>query len=121
MDREQIVDALRDWFDSDDWHYEYNAEKYVIKASITLDCKLRSARLYLPIRADGSYIVNLVAPIHGDPQDLGELLKYVTMANYGLANGNFEVDVHDGEIRYKSYVNCDAYETLPKEIIRNSS
>ena len=26
------------------------------------------------------------------------------MANYGLVDGNFEYDVSDGEIRYKSFV-----------------
>ena len=58
MDQEQIVDALRDWLDSDDWHYEYDAERHLIKAGITLDCKLRNARIFIPIRDDGTYIVN---------------------------------------------------------------
>ena len=28
------------------------------------------------------------------------MLRYTAQANYGLASGNFEVDVTDGEIRY---------------------
>ena len=120
MDQEQIVDAVRDWMDGDDWRYEYDAERHVIRAGITLDCKLRSARMFIPIRSDGSYIVNIVAPIKGDTKDIGELIKYITMANYGLANGNFEVDVLDGEIRYKTYVNCKGIESLSTEIIKDS-
>lgn len=120
MDQEQIVDAVRDWLDSDDWHYDYNAEKHMISAGIKLDCKMRSARVYIPIRDDNSYIVNIVAPIKGDPNDLDELIKYLTMANYGLANGNFELDVRDGEIRYKTYVNCRELESLPDRIIKDS-
>ena len=65
MDQEQIVDALRDWLDGDDWHYEYDAERHVIRAGISLDCKLRNARIFMPIREDGSYIVNIVSPING--------------------------------------------------------
>lgn len=120
MDQEQIVDAVRDWLDGDDWHYDYNAEKHMISAGIKLDCKMRSARVYIPIRDDNSYIVNIVAPIKGDPNGLDELIKYLTMANYGLANGNFELDVRDGEIRYKTYVNCRELESLPDRIIKDS-
>ena len=120
MDQDQIVDALRDWLDDDDWHYEYDAEKHLIRAGITIDGKLRSARVYIPIREDGSYIVNIVSPVNGDPKDIGELVKYLTMANYGLANGNFECDVRDGEIRYKTYVNCKEIESLPGQIIKDS-
>ena len=120
MDQEQIVDALRDWLDSDDWHYEYDAEHHVIRAGITLDCKLRNARIFIPIRGDGSYIVNIYSPVSGDPASLDELIKYVAMANYGLANGNFDIDVSDGEVRYKIYVNCKDLEKLPAQIIKDS-
>ena len=120
MDQEQIVDALRDWLDSDDWHYEYDAERHLIKAGINLDCKLRSARIFIPIREDGSYIVNIYSPVNGDPANIDELVKYVAMANYGLANGNFDIDVSDGEVRYKIYVNCKDLEKLPEQIIKDS-
>ncbi len=120
MEREQIVDAVRDWLDDDDWHYDYDAERHVIRTGVSLDCKLRSARVFIPIREDCSYIVNIVSPINGDPKDIGEMLKYLTMANYGLTNGNFELDMRDGEIRYKTYVNCKDLESLPAQIIKDS-
>ena len=120
MEQEQIVDALRDWLDDDDWHYDYDAERHVIRTGVSLDCKLRSARVFIPIREDCSYIVNIVSPINGDPKDIGEMLKYLTMANYGLTNGNFELDMRDGEIRYKTYVNCKDLESLPAQIIKDS-
>ena len=120
MDQEQIVDALRDWLDSDDWHYEYDAEHHLIRAGITLDCKLRNARIFIPIREDGSYIVNIYSPVNGDPAHIDELVKYIAMANYGLANGNFDLDVSDGEVRYKTYVNCKDMKELPEQIIKDS-
>ncbi len=76
--------------------------------------------MFIPIREDCSYIVNIVSPINGDPKDIGEMLKYLTMANYGLTNGNFELDMRDGEIRYKTYVNCKDLESLPAQIIKDS-
>lgn len=34
------------------------------------------------------------------------MAEFVCRANYGLRDGNFEMDFNDGELRYKCYVNC---------------
>ena len=119
MELEQIVDAVRDWLDGDDWNYDYDAENQLIKAGIKLKSKIRSGRIIIDIK-DSSYVVYLCAPINGDKDNLGELIRYLTMANFGLYNGNFELDVNDGEIRYKTYVNCDGLESLSSEVIQDS-
>ena len=119
MEQEQIVDAIRDLLDEDDWHYEYDAERHLIKMGVTLKSKLKSGRIYVDIKQD-CYLVYLYAPISGDKDNLGELTKYLAMANYGLINGNFELDVSDGEIRYKTYVNCDGLESLSPAVIKDS-
>ena len=119
MEQEQIVDAVRDWLETNDWQYEYNVERHVIKTSIKLKCKIKKARIYIDFM-DDYYLVYLVSPIGGDVDDLGELLKYLTMVNYGLANGNFELDMADGEVRYKIYVSCRDLAELPEAIIASS-
>ncbi len=119
MEREQIVDAVRDWLDNDDWRYEYIAEKQLIKMGVNLNSKIRTGNIFIDFKEE-SYLVYLYSPINGDKQDLEELTKYLTMANYGLVNGNFELDLRDGEIRYKSYVNCKGLDSLPVEVIKDS-
>ena len=119
MEQEEIVDAIRDWLDGDDWHYEYNAEKHLIKMGINLKSKIKSGRIFVDIKKD-CYAVYLYAPISGDKNNMGELIKYITMANYGLLNGNFEVDTDDGEIRYKTFVNCDGLQSLSPAVIQDS-
>ena len=119
MEQEEIVDAVRDWLDGDDWHYEYNAEKHQIKMGINLKSKIKSGRIFVDIKKD-CYVVYLYAPINGDKDNIGELLKYMAMANYGLLNGNFEVDPEDGEILYKTFVNCDGLKALSPEVIQDS-
>ena len=119
METEAIADAVRDYLDADDWHYEYVAEHAFIRAGVTLKCKLKNARLIIQFRKT-DYNVYMISPVSADTQNLGEVLRFAALANYGLANGNFEVDVHDGGIRYKSYVNCESYDTLPKDIIEDS-
>ena len=115
METEEIIDAVRDYLDADDWHYEYDAERNVIRAGVELKCKLKNARMIIRFRKT-DYNVYMISPVSADAENLGEVLRFAAMANYGLASGNFEVDVEDGEIRYKSYVDCDGLETLPKEL-----
>ena len=119
MDQEQISDAVRDWLDNDDWRYDYDAERHVITMGINLSSKIRSAKFLIDLQDDG-YVVFLYSPISGDKDKPEELLKYLTMANYGLRNGNFEFDLRDGEIRYKTFVNCDGLESISSEVIRDS-
>ncbi|MBQ7395807.1 MAG: hypothetical protein IJW08_04660 [Lentisphaeria bacterium] len=119
MDREKIIDAVRDWLDGDDWKYEYDVEHQVIHMGVSLDSKIKSGKIIIFFAEDG-YTVYVVLPLNGDPDNIGELLKYLTMANYGLRNGNFEVDLNDGEIRYKIFVNCDGLESLSEAVIRDS-
>ena len=103
MEKEEIIDAVRDYLDADDWHYEYDAERNVIRAGVELKCKLKNARMIIRFRKT-DYNVYMISPVSADAENLGEVLRFAAMANYGLASGNFEVDVEDGEIRYKSYV-----------------
>lgn len=119
MDQEQIVDAVRDWLDGDEWHYEYNAEHHLINMGINLKSKIKSGKIFIDIK-DDCYVVYLYSPIDGDKDKIDELLKYLTLANRGLLNGNFELDLSDGEIRYKTFVNCDGMKTLPTEVIQDS-
>ena len=119
MNQEQIVDAVRNWLDKDGWHYEYNAERHLFKMGISLKSKIKSGRIFVDVKED-CYVVYLYSPIDGDKANLSELTKYLTMANYGLLNGNFELDMQDGEIRYKTYVNCDGLESLSSEVVQDS-
>ncbi|MBR4170197.1 MAG: YbjN domain-containing protein [Kiritimatiellae bacterium] len=119
MDTEAMLNAIRDYLDDNDWNYEYDAEHSLIKMGLGMKCKLHTVRIFIDLKAD-YYLVYVVAPINADKDNLGELLRYTARANYGLINGNFELDVRDGEFRYKSYVNCDGLETLPPAIIEES-
>lgn len=119
MDTEAIVDAVRDFLDDDDWKYEYDAERKVIRADIVLDCKLKHASLRIKVR-ETSYNVYITLPISADRDTLPNVVRYTTMANYGLIPGCFEVDVEDGEVRFRSYVDADGLTALPKEVVKGS-
>ena len=119
MRTEAIVEAIGDFLDDDDWKYEYQGEKNLFKMGVSLRCRLQSTRLYIDVKED-AYLVYAISPISGVEDTTTELMRYITRANYALINGNFELDVRDGEVRYKSYVNCDGLNELSREVIRDS-
>lgn len=60
-----------------------------------------------------------VCPATNDSAALAAMAEFVCRANYGLKNGNFEMDFRDGELRYKCFVDCD--EQIPSQsIVRDS-
>ena len=103
MKTEQIIDVVRDYLDDEGLKYDFNAERNVIRLGFNLKCRLKEVELFVKIKED-YYLVQAEVPLNGDPKDLGELLKYLAMANFGLIVGNFEIDVEDGQVRYKTYV-----------------
>lgn len=60
-----------------------------------------------------------VCPATSDSAVLTAMAEFVCRANYGLKNGNFEMDFRDGELRYKCFVDCD--EQIPSQnVVRDS-
>lgn len=119
MDQEQLTDIVRDYLDKENFHYEYNAEKGYLKLGFNLKCKLKKTRMFIDIK-DHGFLVLAVSPLNADKDNLGEILKYTAMANYGLINGNFEVDVRDGEVRYKTWTATQGLDAVPNDILEDA-
>jgi len=53
------------------------------------------------------------------PEDRrADVMLFVTLANYGMQVGNFELDVADGEVRFKTSIDVEDIE-LTHELCRN--
>ena len=67
-------------------------------------------------------IIRSLFPIAVPPHELVNVACYLTMANFGLSVGNFEMDLSDGprggEVRYKTSIDARGAE-LPAPIVRN--
>ena len=119
MQKEDVVNAIRDWLDEKGFHYRYDAENDLLVTGISIGGKLNNLRLTVNF-FDPGYNVYAISPIHGDPARLDGLMNYLHQANYGLHAGNFELDVRDGEIRFKFWVPTVGLESLPEEFIHMS-
>ena len=118
MTRECIVTSIKAWLEKMKWQYNFDSNKSTFKMGVYIGGALSKVRVAIPVRND-SYLVYVVSYI-GCAENKQNAIWFLTMANYGLINGNFEVDVRDGEIRYKTYVNCIGMETLPEQVISDS-
>ena len=119
MEIDAVIDAVRNYLDDEGYRYEYNAEHKFLRLGFGVHCKLKNVRLFVEFKKIG-YVVYAIAPINADKENLFEMLKYLTMANYSLLHGNFEMDVSDGEIRYKCWIETWQLDTLGGQQIDES-
>lgn len=112
-----IAKLVKAFLDSDDWNYNFDDEKGVFTFNLSLSNKLKKISYRVRIRKY-DYVVYATSLMDADDCK-AEMAEFITRANYGLFNGNFEMDYRDGEVRYKCFVNCD--ETAPgRETVKDS-
>ena len=118
---DELVELIKEFLAEDDWKYSFDEENRVFSFSLTIDSKLKHLKYYIYVH-DDSYTVYAVSPLNADNDDkpvMASLAEFVCRANYGLRNGNFEIDMRDGEIRYKVFIDCG--NLLPSnEVVRRS-
>lgn len=97
--------------------FEHNVAKSVLRFHHTgqhgeWDC-------YAKTQEDSRVFIFYSIPAFQVPQDkMAEVAHYLCQVNYGLVMGNLEMDVTDGEIRYKTSIDVDG-DTLSLELVRN--
>ncbi len=52
--------------------------------------------------ADYQWLFFSVSPLDAPGERFAETMEYLTRANYGMTIGNFEMDLEDGEVRFKT-------------------
>lgn len=103
----EIANAITQFLDEDNWHYQFDAEDGIYRMGLELDGDLDHVDFYLRVY-DDSFTVNAVSPIKvkKDPVKRKEMAEFICRANYGLKCGCFQYDIRDGEILYRVYVPC---------------
>ena len=118
---QELVKAIRQFLIDDDWKFEFDDDTGIFRFGVNIGGKMKSTSCRILIR-DDSYTSYAISPINADTEDpdvMRNIAEFVCRANYGIKNGNFELDVRDGEIRYKVHVDCSG--GLPAaSVIKNS-
>ena len=117
----EIANVVKQFLNDDGWHYSFDEDRGIFDFSLSVRSKIQKIKYLIVVKED-EMIVYGICPIGADCDDekmMAQMAEFICRANYGLKNGNFEIDLRDGEIRYKSFIDCD--EALPStEVVKNS-
>lgn len=117
----EIANIVKQFLTDDGWHYFFDEECGIFDFGLRVKNKLRKIKYLIDIKEDEILIYG-ICPVGADSDDekmMAQMAEFICRANFGLKNGCFELDFRDGEIRYKSFIDCD--KLLPSaEAIKNS-
>lgn len=118
---DEIVEVVKKFLEEDEWIYSFNENTGVFHFDLKIRSKIQKINYVIDVHEDEIVIYGIspVAADADDPEMMRRMAEFICRANYGLKNGCFEFDFRDGEIRFKSFIDCD--KMLPStEIIKNS-
>lgn len=81
----------------------------MFKFDLKISSKIRKIKYVIDVKND-ELVVYGICPVHADEKDeemMAQMSEFLHRANYGLKNGCFEFDYEDGEIGFRSYIDCD--------------
>lgn len=115
--KNDVAELVKHFFDTDGWKYDYDEARSIFRTGMGMG-PIGKLDIVILIRKD-YYLVYAIFSSNAEEAQYVRVSEYLHRANYGLNNGNFEMDFEDGEIRYKTYVNFDGLQ-LSKEVVRDS-
>lgn len=118
----KIATLIQDFLDKDAWHYLFDSDRGVIRFNLGVSTILKNLKYHICVY-ENKYLVYAYSPIGAksdNPEQMKRMADYICRTNYAVNNGNFELDMRDGEIRYKVFVDCDGDSVPSEDILRNS-
>ncbi len=117
----ELANLVKKFLVDDDWHFAFDENTGVFEFGLRVKSKIQKINYIVDVHKD-EIVVYGMCPIGVDYTDsnmMAQMAEFLCRANYGLKNGCFELDFRDGEIRYKSFIDCEA--VMPSnEVIKNS-
>ena len=114
----KIIDEIKTFFKNNNWKYEYNKEDNIFISGLDMGNVLGNVRMFILLE-ENSYNVYMILNSKSEGSNYPLIAEFLHRANYGLKDGNFEMDYRDGEIRYKSFVNFKNID-VSQEVIEES-
>ena len=101
---DNVVEIIKKFFEKSSWKYEYSEEDRIFSTKINMENALGSVGLFILLQED-FYNVYVVLNSKIERKYYSSVAEFLHRANYGIIDGNFEMDYRDGEVRYKTFVN----------------
>lgn len=102
-----LCDSLRTVFDQCSIRaaFEDKEQHGQFTIQMKLRCKLQTARMFVIVRND-SFSTLTTIPLAADETCRLAVAEYLTRVNFNMRNGNFELNMENGEIRFKTYMSA---------------
>lgn len=112
----QIFNTLVAFFEADDWKFQWLEGLSVLSMPFTG----QNGRwmCYAQAREEQhQFVFYSVCPVSVPEERRIATMEFTTRANYGMIIGNFEMDIEDGEVRYKTSLDVEG-DDLTAPLIR---
>lgn len=100
----KLLAAVRDYYESQKWKYDYDADNMRFRMRMGLK-SVEYCTVITTVKEKG-FTTYCIFPMNVPEEKRTDVALYLHYANYGLKHGNFEMDLNDGEVRYKSCIYC---------------
>lgn len=118
---DEIVNVIKQFLEEDDWHYSFDEETGIFRFDLKIRSKMQKISYVIDVHND-EFVTYGMCPLGADHENsemMAQMAEFICRANYGLKNGCFEFDFRDGEIRFRSYIDCE--NLLPSTtVVKNS-
>ena len=117
----ELANVVKNFLEEDDWNYSFDANTGVFDFSLRSKSKIKKINFAIDVQ-DDEIIVYGISPVGADfdnPEMMARMAEFICRANYGLKNGCFEIDFSDGEVRFRSFIDCDGFVPNTK-VVQNS-
>lgn len=118
---DEIAEVVKKFLEEDEWNYSFDDETGLFRFDLRIRSKIQKINYVIDVHKD-EIITYGISPIAADPDDsecMVQMAKFICYTNYGIKNGCFEFDFEDGEIRFRSFIDCD--NNMPSvEVVKNS-
>ena len=107
----------KEYLESDGWTYELLESHSTI--AVGFEGKNGKWHCMVQTRENENQLIFYSSLENGIPESMIEkIMRFITIVNYRLVVGNFEMDISDGELNYKTALDLDGIDP-PQSLIRN--
>ena len=105
----RIFDGMKAFFDADNWNTHQLDGQLALQMGF--DGEAGRWSCFAQAREEQEQLVFYsVAPVKAPEERRAQVTEFITRANFGMIIGSFELDLSDGEVRYKTAVDFEDLE-----------